>query len=297
MLNKLFAAFVVAVFLVAGFLYASKFQSFAKVDTQKDARVNPQHDQIASLLQQMQSADWESRSIAFYRLLDLAFEGEFNGRTGQIPSALSKLSKKYPANADEMNLTLVRLLETENNFVREHEKKFEQTRETLTEDYTDYYGDLIGTVAGLKDSRAVTALVGAINTGNMATNGLAELAPFSIDVVAEKVDSNDLLTRDAAVMTLSQMLEPANIKRLETQIPGSRDKIKQLLIGKTKDADFNVRLSAIEGLAKLPDADAVKVLEDISKNDPHQFNPVNGKIKSYPVREAAKKYLNQMKQN
>jgi len=199
--------------------------------------------------------------------------------------------------ADEINLMLIRLLETENNLIREHEKKFETTGETLTEEYTNYHGDLIGTVAGLKDSRAVIALVGSINTGNMATNGLAELAPFSINAVAEKADSDDWSTRSSAVMTLSQMLEPASINRLETEIPGSHERIKQLLIKKAKDVDHSVRLSAIDGLAKLPDADAIKVLEDVSKNDPYESNIAKGELKSHPVREAAKKHLSRMKQN
>ena len=69
MLNKLFAAFVVAVILVAGFLYASKFQSLAKVNTQDD--------QIVGLLNQMRVADWKSRRIAFYELLELGFESKF----------------------------------------------------------------------------------------------------------------------------------------------------------------------------------------------------------------------------
>lgn len=289
MLNKLLFAFIMTVLLVLGFLYAPKFQSVAKVDVQDN--------QLVSLLNQMRVADWNNRSTAFYELLDLAFAGKFNGRTPQIPSALSRLLTKYPTNADEINLTLIRLLETENNLVREHERKFELTSETLTEEYTNYYGDLIGTVAGLKDSRAVNALVGAINTGNMATNALAELAPFSIQTISEKVDSDDFPTRSAAVRVLSQMLDPANINRLETEIPGSREKIKQLLIKKAKDVDYNVRLSAIDGLAKLQDADAISTLEDISKNDPYQSNVVRGGMKPYLVREVAKKHLSRIKQN
>lgn len=289
MLNKLFTAFVMAILLAAGFLYASKFQSAA--------RVNVQSDQIETLLKQMKANDWESRSTAFYKLLDLSFGGEFNGQTGQIPAELSKFSAKHPNNADEINTTLIWLLETENNFMREYAKKFEITGEALTEEYTNYHGDLIGTVAGLKDSRAVNALIGAINTGGMATNGLAEIAPFSIDAVAEKAVSDDWSTRSSAAIVLSQMLKPANIDRFETENPGLRERIKQLLIIKAKDSDYDVRLSAIEGLAKLPDTDVVKVLEDISKNDPYQSKTSDGGTNSYRVREAAKKHLSQMKQN
>lgn len=289
MLNKLFITFVTAILLVAGFLYASKFQDAAKV--------NAQNDQIEVLLKQMKASDWESRETAFYKLLDLIFGGEFNGQTGQIPAELSKFSGKHPKNADEINTTLIWLLETENDFMRAHAKKYEITGEALTEEYTNYHGDLIGTVAGLKDSRAVNALIGAINTGSMATNGLAEIAPFSIDAVVERADSNDLLTRDVATIVLSKMLEPTKISRLETQLPGSREKIKQLLLRKVKDTNQYIRQSAIDGLAKLPDADVIKVLEDISKNDLYQTDPANGKMKSYPVRDAAKKQLNRIKQN
>jgi hypothetical protein len=285
MLNKLLTALVIAVLSVGGFIYAFKSQSATKA--------NVQNYQIESLLKQMQAADWNNRSTAFYKFLDLAFGGKFNGQTWQIRSALSKFSRKRPTYADEINLTLIRLLETENNFLREHGEKFEQTGETLTEEYTNYHGDLIGTVAGLKDSRAVTALVGAINTGSMATNGLAEIAPYSLDVVAEKADSSDYSIRHSAAIALSQMLEPANINRLESEAPGSREKIKNLLIRKAKDANFNVRLSAINGLAKLQDRDAVQVLEDISRNDMYQST--KGGTTSYPVREAAKKHLSYLR--
>jgi hypothetical protein len=285
MLNKLLTALVIAVLSVGGFIYAFNSQSATKA--------NVQNYQIESLLKQMQAADWNSRSTAFYKLLDLAFGGKFNGQTWQIRSALSKFSRKRPTYADEINLTLIRLLETENNFLREHGEKFEQTGETLTEEYTNYHGDLIGTVAGLKDSRAVTALVGAINTGNMATKGLAEIASFSLNIIAEKVDGSDSLTRHSATRVLSHMLEPANINRLETKIPGSQEKIKNLLIKKAKDADYNVRLSAIDGLAKLQDADAVKVLEEVSENDMYQST--KGGTTSYPVREAAKKHLSRLR--
>lgn len=308
-MNKLLTALVVIVLLAVGFVLAFKSQSATKIkasqvskneDTtdlksQSETRINVKNEQLANLLKQMRAVDWNTRETAFYHLLDLAFGGEFNGQNWQIPTALARLSKKYPANADEINLTLIRLLETENNFIRKHEKKFEQTGETLTEEYTNYHGDLIGTVADLKDSRAVNALVGAINTGNMATNGLAEIAPYSLDAVAEKADSDDWSTRSSAVWTLSKMLEPANINRLETKIPGSQEKIKNLLIKKAKDADYNVRLSAINGLAKLQDADAVKVLEEVSENDLYQST--KGGATSYPVREAAKKHLSRMKQN
>lgn len=281
MLNKLPTALVIAVLSVGGFIYAFKSQSAT--------RTNVQNDQIESLLKQMQAADWNNRSTAFYKLLDLTFGGKFNGQTAQIPSVLSKLSRKHPDNADKINLTLIRLLEIENNLIREQEKKFDLTGETLTEEYTNYHGDLIGTVAGLKDSRSVNALVNAINTGNMATKGLAALAPFSIDIVAEKVDSEDWLTRSSATRVLSQILESANINHLQSEIPGFREKIKNFLIRKAKDADHNVRLSAIAGLAKLQDADAIKVLEDISQSDLYQST--KGGRTSYPVREAAKKHL------
>ncbi|HEX8197646.1 MAG TPA: HEAT repeat domain-containing protein [Pyrinomonadaceae bacterium] len=285
MLNKLLTASVIAVLSVGGFIYAFKSQSAT--------RTNVQNDQIESLLTQMKNSDWNARRTAFYELLKLGFGGDFHGQTAQIPSALFKLSKKHPENSDKINITLIRLLETENNFIRKQEKKFEQTGETLTEEYTNYHGDLIGTVAGLKDSRSVNALVGAINTGNMATKGLAALAPFSIDIVAEKVDSDDWSTRSSATRALSQMLEPTNINRLESEAPGSREKIKNLLIRKAKDADYNVRLAAINGLGKLQDRDAAQVLEDISRNDMYQST--KGSTTSYPVREAAKKHLSRLR--
>lgn len=287
MLNKvLTASFLIAV-SVTGLIYTFNLPGFAKA--------NVQDDQIENLLKQMEDSQWNIRKNAFYKLLESGFGSEFRGRTAQIPDALSNLLRKHPANADKINLTLIRLLETENNLVQEQNGKFELTGQVLTEDYTNYHGDLIATVAGLKDARAVTALMGAINTGNLAINGLADLAPFSIDIVAEKANSDHMLTKNSATITLSKMLEPANINRLESYIPGSREKIKNLLLRKAQDADFNVRLSAIGGLAKLQDADAIKVLQEVSQNDSYQI--VKGGTTSYPVREAAKNHLNRIQTN
>jgi len=201
-----------------------------------------------------------------------------------MPSALASLFKSYPQQADRIKAVLIRQLEEQNALRRR------AAVGSLSEEESNYYGDLIAAVAALKDPRALRGLLGAMKTGNMATSALAAFGRLALGPVLEKLNDgrSDTLTRSAAVDVISKMLDSDN---LPAEDSASRMEIGNALIKAARGKDPLVRLSAVEGLSKLPGADITALLEGLAKDDPYQASSYGGAKGVYPVREAAKKAL------
>jgi HEAT repeat protein len=236
------------------------------------AVLSPAHNQqthpsnAPALIQQTQDANWETRKDAF----DAILLGE--------PSLLANASRV----PDNIKVALIQLLETENTF-REKGVSF-------TEEYTEYYASVIGAVASLKDPRSVHGLMGAIKTGAMATDALAELGSVAVDPVIQASNSSDMHVRQAAAMVLSRFTEPKNLQNVTVL---SRQKIKNALIQATRDELHYVRIEGIEGLAKLGDRDVVPLIQSLAAKD--QFEGYGEQRGTYPVRKAAMEALKQLK--
>ncbi|OGP23526.1 MAG: hypothetical protein A2038_08090 [Deltaproteobacteria bacterium GWA2_57_13] len=244
------------------------------------------------MIEQLEDPHWRNRSEAFYALLALAGPG-LDSR-----SALTSLLKSAPEKSDEIKLALIKLLERENAFLEEYAKDYRITNVPLGEESGEYYADLIAAVSSLKDIRSLDALLGAIRTGTMVTDALAEFGLAAVDPVIQKLNNRE--ERLPAVITLGQMLEPRNYPKVSD--PASREKIKKALINATSDQSDSVRLLAIEGLAKLGDADVIPFIENAAINDPYdQSEFIRGlggkpdKKNFYPVRERAKELLEKLK--
>src|SRR5260370_16153946 len=134
--------------------------------------------QLPGLVSRMREAAWEIRSKALYELIACG-ESVENGRPSFM-LALRSLFKSNPDQEDMIRLTLIHLLETENQVAR---------RAQFSEDYSNYYGDVIMAVAVINDlkadPRSLDALAGAITTGNMAMNALAALGDAALARVQE----------------------------------------------------------------------------------------------------------------
>ncbi len=250
-------------------------------------------DEITRLINQFRDSSPDRRSEAFYRLIERGFGGDLQGRTDQIPFALSRLFAALPDKSNEIKVALIELLEKENSFVQENDREFRVTGKTkLTEEYLSFYGDLIAAVSALRDTRSVNSLVGSIATGNMATRGLAALGPNALDTVIEQLDSDEVRIRSSAVRVLAHMLSPENSGKVSD--PAFRKKIKQGLIRGTQDENFNTRLSAVKGLEKLAqlgEPDVIPILEQLAQGDTYKVSRPGGNDSSYPVRDAANKSL------
>ncbi len=77
---------------------------------------------------------------------------------------------------------------------------------SLGESYGDYHASLIWSVATLHDARATNALLGAIKTGGLATDGLVALGAAAMPAVIKVADSSaDPQVRMGAALVLGKM--------------------------------------------------------------------------------------------
>jgi hypothetical protein len=238
--------------------------------------VTPSSGQRADLsvleqsIKQLQDPEWKKRGSAFQKLLG-------SGSVYVEPRrALSGLLQQWPEKSDEIKLALIRLLERENQVtkaqvdvvLREHAKKGRDFPHPFpdAEERSEYYANLIAAVTSLKDLRSLDALLGAINTGAMVTDTLAEFGNAALDRVLELFNSGDGSTRLSASIVLTRMLNPKNAPRASDA--ASRQKIKDALIRAASDSSRFVRAEGAEGLAKLGDPDVISLIRNLATSDP-----------------------------
>src|SRR5881409_3566473 len=222
-------------------------------------------------INQLEDPDWRNRSTAFYRLL------KADSARVEPRRALSDLLRKWPEKSDEIKLALIKLLERENELTKkqvdfilgEYAKKGTAKMPHPfpdAEERSEYYANLIAAVTSLKDVRSLDALLGAINTGAMVTDTLAEFGTAALDRVLELFNSGDGSTRLSASFVLTRMLDANNAPKGTD--PVSRKKIKDALIRAAGDSSRFVRSEGAEGLAKLGDPDVIPLIQKLATSDP-----------------------------
>jgi hypothetical protein len=249
-----------------------------------------QDDDITRAIQKFQSLSFRRRADGFYYLVETGLGDKLGGRTYQIPGALSRLFSKFPTRADELKLALIQLLELENSPSRKYHREVKLGGYDSGEEFISYHGDLIAAVAGLKDKRSLNALLGAMETGHMAMNGLAALGDDAVDAVMERFNRADQRLRTTAAMVLSKMLNSGTIKNTAYVM-----KIKEVFMVAISDKDWSIRLSAIRGLARFNDPDVIALIEKVAKSDPREISWGGGRPSAFPVREEAQRVLQSMK--
>lgn len=151
-----------------------------------------------------------------------------------------------PLYANDPNLEKIKALQEmtkQLDSVSQHEGRIdEETSET--------YADLVGQVAALRDPRAVPALVGAINTGGMATDALAAFGDAALDSVIVVTHEKDELRVFSALFTLEDMLKPDNIRHFK-DVNLAKKKIKDVFERFKTYSDKQTADLAQEGLAQL----------------------------------------------
>ncbi len=255
----------------------------------QDQKITVSADEVTALLTQLEDSQWQARSEAFYRLLRVT---EKKDASAKPYSALSSLLEAFPEKADQIKAALIKLLERENSFRTEHASRYAIAGALLSEPFTNYYADLISVVAKLRDVRSLNTLLSAIDTGNMATRGLAGLGRPALDPIILRLKDKDIIVRNGATIALKQMLLPDNVEKISDPI--SKAKIKRALVQQTADEDPFVRISAIEGLALLKDPEVIPLIERLAESDPYQASQHGGSENLYPVREAAEKLLHEI---
>jgi hypothetical protein len=196
------------------------------------------------LLSLLQSSDPAVRANAFYQLRPLGF-----------------------GSSDSIKVGIISLLITESAYTKS------RTVRSDTESYGSYFGDLVEAVTSLHDTRSINALVGVVDTGDMATRTLAGFGTQALDAVIAKLSSTDVGVRNGATIALQEMLELGTVNDA-----ASLTEVRTALNSMATDANYYVGLSAIEGLLKLAGSPvsgvAKRVMVDIKPGGyPNAINP------------------------
>lgn len=226
---------------------------------------------------------------AFRQFVDVLFGSDYRGRTFLIRSRLTAFFVHEPALVESVTKGLISLLETENGIVHFDKAGATLKKVVRSDDYSDYLGDLIGTVAGLRDRRAIDPLLRDVETGNMAMCGVAFFGRDALDAVLRAAQGRDELERSSATRVLFLMLEPPASRRIDAQ---SRARIRSALLTGARDDSPLVRATAVQGLAWFRDPEVVAVLDDIANHDTFARRGSDGALGARVVANAAKEALN-----
>jgi hypothetical protein len=245
----------------------------------------------------IRSDDWRQRHTAFISLIG-ADPAEYT--RGAIPNVgefvRTRLATLTGSAADRRKRLLFGLLERENATVNEKRTLRRQLglaqlppEDRLSEEYVNYYGDVVAAVAGLADIRSLDVLLDAITTGEMVRGTLISFGVAAVAPVALKTADADEQVRASAVFTLNQML--ARSKQIASD-PGSRRLISDTLQSAARDSGYLVRSRAVEGLTQLGDPDSIAIVKELARTDPYTYPPEYvERAGRYPVREAAEAAL------
>jgi hypothetical protein len=185
---------------------------------------------------------------------------------------------------DAEKLSLISWLNDDIDAAQRH---FAATGEGLGEGYGEYVIDLSLTVAGLRDKRALPALVKVMDISNGISQAIAEFGDDAVGPVTAQL--NNSIERSSAVETLGFLLKGQQLHK-NSLSSESADQIEKQLLALTTDSSGQVRMLAVRGLAfAKPSPEAVNALKQISFEDPYQrVRKTDGESQTvYPVREAA----------
>jgi hypothetical protein len=171
---------------------------------------NAEAQDVTQLISELQSSNWTVRATAFENLEAIGF-----------------------STSDQLKLALINLLTLENGGV----VGTPSIPDDGSEDYAEYYGDVISEVVILRDPRSIGALIGAINTGNMAMNAIATFGTSALGQVLQQLASPDPTIRSSAVMTIGKMI---NLDLVSDQ--SSQALIQGALNMTLNDSDYYVSL-------------------------------------------------------
>ena len=157
------------------------------------------------------------------------------------------------------------------------------------ETYFEYYVDLITAVASFEDPLCLDALLGAMTTGDIATRGLASLGQIVVGPVLEKLKDTNVHVRQAATIVLSELLDD-KLNRHPLTSTATERVLRSLFVAASDQYPY-VRMSAIQGLARVKDPKVVELLQRIAADDPYDASLHGGTEGVFPVRDLARSLL------
>jgi len=240
-------------------------------------QVSPR-EQIKLYCAGFHSPDWQERQKNFNAMVDLGMGGKTSLTAPRDGTRI--LVDRYPELRDLISTSLIGLLQTEDNLVA--------ANTPLTPDHRNFYSDVVMAVSILHDPRSAKALLGAVDTGNMAVAAAAGLGDATLKpalvMLASATNRDDKLDM---MVVLMQMAQPHNFAKLSSL--DLKKQLKQALIQAASDKEPLVRRSGIEGLMALGDRDTIPFLQHIADTDPETTGKPGAL--QYPIREYAKQAI------
>ncbi len=246
------------------------------------------HPTVSQILDGMKSEDFSERSKA----LDEA-------------NVLLASGKSTTEASDRVKLGIIRLLIAENARINVPDGEVAKQAETAScgngsddceGDESDYYPNLIATVAAFNDERAIPALAGALPYSSLATEALLRFGDKGLDAMLAqfKTSRNALLRASAMGMVIGLLSRRDD--------PVSQSRLKELVQTSLADSKPVVRTHAVLEIDCLTNRqDFVPALEKIAKTDPFKLP---GKADDggdgdefYPVRADARRALRHIQNN
>jgi hypothetical protein len=199
------------------------------------------------------------------------------GRTENFPVC-------SPNASAQIKRALIRALEKENGVI------YNPVVGSLSETETEYFANLIGCVASLHDPLALPGLIGAIDTGGGAGNGIIALGDAAVPRVVQvlRTKTESVGRRHAAVRLLGRL---ASRPRAQPLSQASLATIRAALLGTLRDEDYYIRAVAVRSLTRFQDAEVRNAVEALAASD--TATRVESGKKVYPVRAAAQDWLKQ----
>ena len=192
---------------------------------------NATDPELRATLKKFKSSEWTVRIAAFR---DLVAQGTQLDKGSAFPVSDAVLAIAHQNR--ESRLTLVRdltaLLEFENHNVS-------SGKTPATEEFSDYYADLIQAVTTLRDPSSLPVLIDDVNTGGMATNALASFGDDALSLVIRKIPAADHETRSSLYGVLDLMTEAKNLARFKN--PESKSILEAALITGAHDSSPHIR--------------------------------------------------------
>jgi len=146
-------------------------------------------------LRALESDDIKAIETAFYTLVV-----DKETETGNKALGVANLLRAYPEQAERIKTALITALDR----VQARNEAGVKAGEFFDEEFSELYANLIWAVGSLRDPRSVNALLGAVDTGGLATNALADLCPVAVDgLIAKSLDSNGLARRNRCLGKVS----------------------------------------------------------------------------------------------
>lgn len=204
------------------------------------------------------------------------------------------LSICSPVAALETRQALIRALGKENRLIVGASDR-DTMQPGFSETELEYYAGLVGCVSQLRDQRALPELIGAIQTGGGAIQGIVRLGEPAVPALIQYLRAPRGRGRIPALMALGQLAAPTPLPG-STELPPSISReaataIRARLLVALDDSSVVAREVAIEGLRPYRDAQVLHAIERKAATDPSCVQTNTGT--RCAVRDAARAWLRQ----